>query len=100
MVVCHSYVFYCIGEILSKYWGTKPALWLGIIVLLSYLTGSFCWLGIMVQKNQLALMSLIWQVLTTIISVAVGILYFHEKLTTSQWAGAVLAILGFILLTR
>ena len=93
-------VLYCSGEILSKYWGIKPVPWLGLIVMLCYTAGSFCWLGIMVQRNQLALMSLIWQVLTTVISVAVGILYFHEKLTMLQWSGAVLTIIGFILLAR
>jgi multidrug transporter EmrE-like cation transporter len=93
-------IFYAIGEILSKYWGIKPTPILGIAVMTAYMIGIFCWLGIMIQKNQLALMSCIWQVLTTGISIAVGTLYFHEKLATSQWFGIVLALVGLFLLTK
>lgn len=93
-------VFYSSGEILSKYWGLEPKLYLGISVIISYSIGTICWLGIMIQKNELALMSCVWAVLTTIISVGVGILAFHEKLTTIQWFGVIVSAIGLILLSK
>jgi multidrug transporter EmrE-like cation transporter len=93
-------VFYCGADILSKYFGMKPTLFMGSTVMTCYIVGTFCWLGIMAQRNELALMSLIWQILATITSVSVGVLYFQEKLTMVQWSGAAFAIVGFILLSK
>lgn len=93
-------VFYCVGEVASKYWGIKQTPLSGSMAAAAYLCGTFCWLSIMANKNQLALMSGIWQVLGTMTSMSIGLLYFHEKFTTSQYAGAALLIAGLVCMIK
>ena len=91
-------IFYSCGEILSKYWGEKQSIILAISINIFYSLGVICWLYIMAKKNQLALMSSIWQILTTIATLFIGLIIFHEKLTNLQYAGVGLMILGIIAL--
>jgi multidrug transporter EmrE-like cation transporter len=93
-------VFYFAGEVASKYWAIKQTPLIGLSAAAIYLCGTFCWLSIMAQKNQLALMSGIWQVLGTMTSMSIGLFLFHEHFTKLQWSGAALLIIGLILLIK
>jgi len=93
-------IFYTTAEYLSKSWGYKPSLFLAFSIISCYATGSACWLAIVLQKNEIARMSMVWQIVTTILSLFVGIILLSEKLNNTQYAGVVLGLVGLYLLTR
>lgn len=93
-------VLYSTGEVLSKYWGIQQKWSLAIAIIISYACSTICWLGIMANKNQLALMSCLWAVFSTILATGIGVLGFNERLTPIQWGGIVLSIIGIGLLTK
>jgi len=93
-------VFYSSGEYLSKHWGYKPSLLLGVSIPALYSVGTLCWLAIVLHKNEIARMSMIWQIVTTVMSVVVGVVLLREKLTTNQWVGAAIALVGLYFLAK
>ncbi len=93
-------VFYGCAEYLSKLWGYKPIMPLGILIVSCYATGSVCWLMIVLHKNEIARMGCIWQLVATALSVFVGLVLFGEKLNISQGIGAVLSFIGLYLLLK
>lgn len=86
------------GEFLSKKWGQNPGLGLTVAVLIAYMLGSLTWLPALLHKNELARMGTLWYLLTTPMTVLLGVVIFHEKLTDGQWAGIALAALALFLL--
>lgn len=91
---------YTCGEYFSKLWGNHPAFSYGLCALFGYTVGSVLWLFVMLQRNQLALMTFAWLALSIISSLIVALFVFHEKLNAYQWTGAGLAMvaLGFLLI--
>lgn len=98
------YVFamslYGFGEYISKVWANTQVHWLVPVIVLCYALDSVFWLAIIVSRNELALMSCIWQVLATLVSTGVAVLIFREKLTTYQCVGIVACITGMVLLVK
>lgn len=83
--------FFTIGEYLSKRWALHPSPGSAAITVVAYALGSLAWLPVILQKNQLAVMGTIWLLLALVSTVGVGTLIFHERLTTAQWLGVILA---------
>lgn len=89
-----------LGDYGAKLWAlgnNKLFLLLGI---LTYNISNIAWFYALQRDPQVAKLTLVWSLVTTIASMVVGLLIFHEKLTPLNWAGAVAAITGICLLTR
>lgn len=93
-------ISYSIGAVLSKIWGDDPSFILGNLIIIAYSIGTFVWLFILIQRNDLALMSLIWQALTMVCAIFIGVFAFKEHLTVSQWFGVSLVFGALYFLTK
>jgi len=87
------------GEFLSKKWGQNPGWLLTVAVVTAYAVGSCLWLPALLHKNELARMGTLWYLLTTPMTVFLGVVIFHEKMTNGQWAGIALALVALWLLS-
>jgi len=94
-----SMVFYVANEVVSKMWGNRPTPVLFVSSLLITVFTNGFWLAIMAKRNQLVLMGSIWLVLSTVLTVFIGIVCFHERLTAVQWAGVGTMLVGLCLLS-
>lgn len=93
-------VFYVVAEYFSKQWGYKPSIQLALPVILGYMIGTICWLAILMYRNEIARMGLVWTTVMTILSLFVGIVIFREKMSLSQGIGAGLGVVGLYLMSR
>jgi drug/metabolite transporter (DMT)-like permease len=93
-----SAAFFSGGEYFSKLWGYRPGLGLTAAVVTTYAIGTLCWLPALLHKNDLARMGTLWYLLTTPVTVALGVLVFKEKLSPGQWAGMGFAMVALWLL--
>jgi len=91
-------VGYTISEYLSKYWGYKPTVFLATVIIGLYSAEAFCWLAIVLHRNEITRMSMLWQVSTTLLSIFVGVVLLGEKLTLAQWIGVAFGAVGLYLL--
>ena len=89
-----SALFFSGGEFLSKKWGEHPGLGLTVAIVVLYATGTLMWLPALLHKNELARMGMLWYLLTTPLTVILGVVVFHEKLTSGQWVGVALAMIA------
>lgn len=94
-----SVIFYGIGEYISKTWANSPSSIEVIAVVSASALSAFFWLPALFSENKLAEMGTAWLILATISTVVIGVFVFGERLTPMQWAGAVLALVAFLLLT-
>jgi multidrug transporter EmrE-like cation transporter len=92
-------VFYTYAEYLSKSWGYKPTLPLASVIVVLYVAEAVCWLSIVLHRNEIARMSSVWQVSTTVLSILVGAVLLGEKMTPTQWVGVALGAVGLYLLS-
>jgi multidrug transporter EmrE-like cation transporter len=90
--------FLTYGDYLSKLWAYKPTIWLFLFTILVYSFSACFWFPAIYQKNQIATMGTIWQLMGVIGAMLVGLLIFHEHLVWYQWLGLVLAIVSMLLL--
>jgi len=51
-------------------------------------------------QNSIALLNVLWNVLSTIYGIIIGLLIFHEHLNINQWIGVVLGILSIIFINK
>jgi drug/metabolite transporter (DMT)-like permease len=89
-----------LGDYGAKLWAlghNKLYLLLGI---LTYNISNIAWFYALQRDPQVARMTLIWSIMLAAISMLVGLIIFHEKLSLLNWAGAAAAFIGICLLTR
>ena len=91
-------VTFAIGEYVSKRWALQGGWHLVVIMTLAYGLGSLAWLPIIKAKTELARMGMMWMVVASVTTVAIGIIVFGEKLTGTQWLGVVLAVVSMLLI--
>lgn len=94
-----SALFFACGEYASKQWGYAPSLALTIMTVGIYALGTLAWLPALLHNNHLAIMGTAWLLLATIATVAIGILVFHEHVTTIKAVGIVFSLISLILLS-
>ncbi len=94
-----SAVFYGIGEYFSKKWGIAPSLLLTMCVVMAYAACALCWLPVLLHKNSIALMGSMWLLFAMISTITVGVIIFHETLSSYQIVGVILAVAALVLLS-
>ena len=94
-----SGIFFAAGEFLSKEFALNPGWGLfGFIILVDVISIS-AWLPAIYQKNQLSIIGVIWSLASLMLTVAVGILLFNEKLTFIRILGIFFGVVALILLS-
>jgi multidrug transporter EmrE-like cation transporter len=85
-----SGLFFAAGEFLSKKFALNPGWGIFIFIILVDIASITAWLPAIFQKNELSTTGVIWSIVSLILTAAIGILLFGEKLT-------MIKILGFFL---
>ncbi|MEI8339197.1 MAG: hypothetical protein WCF94_00860 [bacterium] len=94
-----STFFFAIGEYASKKWALSPTSGFAIIVVLTYVLSSVTWLPAIFQKNQLSIVGVMWAVMSLVLTVLIGVIFFGEKLDTLTIVGIVLAVASVAILS-
>jgi len=92
-----SLTAYAGGEWASKLWSLKPSLFMAAIVAATSTVSISCWLPALRMHGQLSALSAIWASGALIIGVLVGVLGFHEQLSSQQLIGVFLALLAIFM---
>jgi len=69
-----------------------------MMALLIYMIASICWLCIIKERGELTRAGTIWSICTVMGNCVVGLFIFHERLTTQQGIGIILALTALALL--
>ena len=94
-----STCFFAIGEYLSKKFALEPSIKLVCYIVPMYALGSLAWLPAIYRGQTLATVGTMWNVLSMIMTLGVGLFIFHESLTTTQIVGVCFAFVSIILLS-
>jgi len=87
-----SVIFYGFGEYFSKVWAIKPSLSTTLFLIIFSIISLLTWLPALLHRNQISIMGTIWLLLATMATVFVGVVIFHEKITSIEWAGIIMAL--------
>ena len=90
---------YAVGEYLSKRYAMQPTWALYWSCILAYIFTTIAWLPLILRTNTLAVTSTIWNIGYFIVSIALGVLMFGEKMSPTQIVGLVLAAVAVVLLS-
>jgi hypothetical protein len=90
---------YAGGEYASKRYALHPAWAFYWLAVLFYWSTTLTWMPVIRRTNTLAVSSTIWNICYFVISIALGVLVFHEKLTSQQVVGLVFGAIAVVLLS-
>ena len=93
-----SGVLFAVGEYVSKRWANSGDARLIAVMVAAYALGSLAWAPIIRQRNELALMGMLWMLVASACTLALGVLVFKEQLSGLQWLGVVLALVAMTLM--
>lgn len=86
------------GDFLAKKWSLEPG-WVTFAgALTCYLCSSFFYLQTLARKG-LVVSSIIWSITSIIAFLFVGLVIFHESLTSLQVAGVILGAISLLILS-
>lgn len=94
-----SSVFFAAGEFLSKKFALNPGVTVVLFIVLVDAISVLLWLPAILQKNQLSIVGTEWSVLSLMVTVMIGLVFFHEKLTLVGVFGIVFAMISIALLS-
>jgi len=86
------------GEYFSKLYQLNPQRDTALAAILIYSCGVYFWLRMLYIVGSLTIAGTIWGVLTSLITIIMGVLIFGEQLTCVQWIGVILAFTSSLLL--
>jgi len=93
-----SAIFFAFGEFLSKEFALNPGWALFSAFILVDILSAAAWLPAIFEKSQLSVTGVVWSIVSLMATVAIGILVFNEKITTTQSVGLILGLASVILL--
>lgn len=93
-----SVLSFGIGEYLSKRWSLAPSWKLAVSLVIPYILGVLLWLPALRAGKSLAITGTTWTIMSTAVTVGIGVIGFHEHLTGLNWWGVWLAVISMILL--
>lgn len=79
------------GDYFAKYWSTNQKTIFYLLGILGYFLAGFFYIPSLLKEG-LIITSVLWQVITTVGLLVIGVAIFHETLTALQWAGVGLGI--------
>ncbi len=86
------------GDYAGKFWSVHQKPWIFLIAFGLYALAGLLYLPSLLKEG-LIVTSLIWTILTVVGFVLVGLLIFHEHLTTMQLLGVGLGVAAVVLLS-
>jgi multidrug transporter EmrE-like cation transporter len=94
-----SIICFGFGEYFSKIFTTTPTVKIACFVVFSYALGSLSWLPAIYKVKLLAVVGTVWTILSLLMTLFIGLVIFHEPITTFQIVGIAFGLVSVILLT-
>ncbi len=94
-----SVMFFGMGEYLSKKFALEPSIWLAMTIVPMYALGSLAWLPAIYKGQNLSTVGTIWNLLSLIITLIVGMVIFKEAITPMQYVGIGFAMVAIVLMS-
>ncbi len=99
LLVVLSSISVIAGDYFAKSWSVSQKTGLYLLSLLGYLLSSFFYIPSLLKEG-LVITAVVWDMISVIGFLFIGLVLFHETLTTLQWVGvglglASLAVLAF-----
>ena len=88
--------FECCGLYYTKKYYTDDRLLYGILACIFYGLIPVILILLLTYQPSIGLLNVLWNVLSTIYGIIIGLLIFHEHLNLKQWIGVVLGIISII----
>lgn len=89
-------VFELIADILAKNWSVKGGWILATGALVAYLLGNTFWLFALKNGSGLAKGAVIFSIVSAIIAIGLGVLFYKESLTKIQYIGVLLGLISLV----
>lgn len=89
-------VFELIADVLAKSWSIKNITWYAVAALLSYLVANSFWLFALKNGSGLGRGAVIFSVVSAVIAVLLGVIFYKESLTKLQLIGIILGIVSLV----
>ena len=91
-------LFELIGDIFLKKWAIHDLGLIGFgIGAITYLCATLLW-ATSLQSESLAKAGIIYGVISLLVGVIAGLVLFHEKLSSINWLGFILALISIVLI--
>jgi drug/metabolite transporter (DMT)-like permease len=97
-VIAYS-LMYTLGEVFSKFWANTGSLFNLLIAFCTYCVGTFIWLMLMLNTNELGRMGYLIIAQGTLVTFLLSYFIFSERMSTTQYVGVVLAAISVWLLS-
>ncbi len=91
-------VFEMAADVMSKEWSLNGRSWFLIGGLIFYLASNLAWLFSLKYGSGLARGISIFSVISAILAIMIGIIFYKEQITRLQGAGMVLGLISLILI--
>jgi multidrug transporter EmrE-like cation transporter len=88
-----------VGEYLSKKFSLAPSISLTLSIITMYALGALAWLPAIYKGQYLSTIGTMWNLLSMIMTLVIGIVIFNEQLTTIQIVGIGFALTSLIMLS-
>jgi multidrug transporter EmrE-like cation transporter len=95
-----SVISFGFGEYISKLFSLKPSVFLAGIIVVPYVIGVWLWLPAVLKMQSLSVAGTIWNVMSTVVTVAIGVIVFKEHLTYTTVLGILFALTSIVLLSH
>ena len=94
-----SSVFFAFGEFYSKKYALGHSWKVLVLIFSFYMVSVWLWLKAICQTKELAVTGSVWSVLSLVITVLLGVLFFDEKLHLMHWIGLAFAMISVYMLS-
>jgi multidrug transporter EmrE-like cation transporter len=94
-----SAIFFAVVEFFSKKFALSPKFSFIILIVVLDIFCVLTWLPVILQKNSLSIVGVMWSVLSLVATVLMGVLIFGEKISFIGTLGLISSFISIILLS-
>jgi drug/metabolite transporter (DMT)-like permease len=91
-------VFELLADVLAKNWSLRGGALLATGALVAYLLGNTFWLFALKNGSGLAKGAVIFSIVSAVLAIALGVLFYKESLTKLQYVGVFLGLASLVLI--
>ena len=99
LVVVFMSLILLLGDFMIKYAVGKPNWFVFLIIAGALWCSSIYGWYYTVKENRIAIVGMLFSIISLVGSVLIGVLFFNEKLTVTEWVGLAFGITASILLS-
>ena len=90
--------FEALADVLAKTWSLKSGWWYAVSALVAYLLANTFWLFALRQGSGLGRGAVIFSVVSAILAILIGVLWYREQVNSVQLIGMALGVVAVALI--